>query len=63
MQGGAGDGITVSCEVRNQSVDVQREIPTKRHVDRVAFPYVVILKDTCRNTERGGRGEGFVGIY
>lgn len=63
-QGGAGDGIRVSCEVRNESVDVQhKRDPTKRHVDRVVFPYVVILKDTCRNTEREGEErdlEGFI---
>lgn len=29
MQGGAWDGIRVSCEVRNESVDVKREIQQK----------------------------------
>lgn len=55
-------GCHVRLEIRVLMCST-REIPTKRHVDRVVFPYVVILKDTCRNTEREGEErdlEGFI---
>lgn len=61
VQRGAGDGIRVSCEVRNESDDVQQEF---RPNDMWA------VSPSCRDFEghmqkhrKGGRGGGFAGIY
>lgn len=60
MQGGAGDGIRVSCGVRNVTVDEQWEIRQKDTL--TVFPHAVILKDTCRNTEREGEERDLQGF-
>lgn len=44
----------MSCEVRNENVDVKREIQQKDMLTESFSPRVLILKDTCRNTEREG---------
>lgn len=60
-QGGAGDGITVSCEVRRETVDEQREF---RQKDMLAglFPSCD-FEGRMQKHRKGGGALGFAGIY
>lgn len=66
-QGGSGDGIRVSCEVRNESVDAQQESRQKRRVWLIRFHPPVLwfffFEGHMQKHRKGGRGEGFTGIY
>lgn len=52
----------MSCEVRNESVDVKREIQQKDMLTESFPPHVLILKDTHRNTEREGEERDLQGF-